>query len=120
MPTWIWTAIALVLFLLIVKMFLRIGFRYYIAKMHADFFSYMRTRSPHLVLIDRSDRVEIRVREIKVASVAWRLLYKRLSELPKNLPGRRIIAFEKFATIIEELAAGPRHTSAANRQPLPV
>jgi hypothetical protein len=105
MPIWILIAIALVLFPLGVKAVLRLGFRRFIIRMHAGFLSYMRARSPHLALIDRSDRIEIRVRDVKVASVAWRVLHKRLSELPKEIPDRRMIAFEKFAAVIEELAA---------------
>jgi hypothetical protein len=118
MSIWIRIAIALALFLLGAKAVLRLGFRRYLASMRADFIAYMKARSPHLMLIERPDRIEIRVRGRKVASVAWRLLYKRLSELPRNMPDRRRVAFEIVAVVMEELAAGPKFDPVRDRESL--
>ena len=103
MPSWIWIVIACALFLLSVKAILWLGFRHYVRRLHAEFLAYLKTRFPCLMLIDRADKIELRLDGKKIASVAWRFLYKRISELPKEMPNRHMAAFDKFAAFIERI-----------------
>lgn len=116
MSSWAWIVIVCALFLFSLKAILWLGLRRYIKKMHAEFIAYMKTRSPHLVLVDRADRIELRVEGKKVASVVWRFLYKRLSELPKEMPNRHMTAFVRFAAFIEEVVEKPRSDYADCRK----